>query len=124
MKVQEFNTSYGYDILYDGIDTDSDNEIEEHQLIFAGNGHSTVYRLTPDDTWVALTGDPGAEELTLRDGNVGIGTSSPDTRLQMHSNSIKYSDINATAGSEDAWNQHGFKLTSDNNSINFRGCPR
>ena len=51
--------------------------------------------------------------------NVGIGTNSPDTRLQVHSNSIKYSDINATADSEDAWNQHGFKLTSDNNSINF-----
>ena len=85
VKVQEFNTRYGYDILYDGIDTDGDNEIEEHQLIFAGNGHSTVYRLTPDDTWVALTGDPGAEELTLRDGEIGIGTTSPSTKLHISS---------------------------------------
>ena len=85
VKVQEFNTSYGYDILYDGIDTNGDNEIEEHQLIFAGSGHSTVYRLTPDDTWVALTGDPGAEELTLRDGEIGIGTTSPSTKLHISS---------------------------------------
>ena len=85
VKVQEFNTRYGYDILYDGIDTDGDNEIEEHQLIFAGSGYSTVYRLTPDDTWVALTGDPGIEELTLRDGEVGIGNAKPSTKLHVSS---------------------------------------
>ena len=52
-------------------------------------------------------------------GNVGIGTTSPGAKLEVKSDSIKYSDVNATANSANAWNQHGLKVRSSNNSINF-----
>ena len=61
-----------------------------------------------------------SERLIInKDGNVGIGTTSPGAKLEVKSDSIKYSDVNATANSANAWNQHGLKVRSSNNSINF-----
>ena len=57
--------------------------------------------------------------LAGKGGNVGIGTTSPGAKLEVKSDSIKYSDVNATADSANAWNQHGLKVRSSNNSINF-----
>ena len=89
--MQEFSTYGAYDIEYDAIDTNTDGAIDEHHLILTGSGSSRIYRLTPDDTWVALTGQTGVEELTLRDGNVGIGTTDPDDSLEVVGGGIKIS---------------------------------
>ena len=106
-----------------GYAMESDSGIESPILFGydAGANYDNKIRfsaMTTSDRSLA-TGLQDRMVIDMTSGNVGIGTNSPDTRLQVHSSSIKYSDINARAGSEDAWNQHGFKLTSDNNSINF-----
>ena len=83
IELQEFITSVGYDIFYDGIDTNGNDVSDEHQIIIAGSWATHIYRLTPDDTWVALTSQPGDEALSLRDGNIGIGTTSPSTKFHV-----------------------------------------
>lgn len=61
----------------------------------------------------------GNNQYSAVSGNVGIGTATPDTKLDILDNSIDYDNVNATAGNTNAWNQHGLKITGSNNSMNF-----
>ena len=96
---------------------------EAGALVFNTDTNKTyVYNGT---TWVIASGTnenwttSGNNQYSAVSGNVGIGNPTPDTKLDIKDDSIDFDNVNATAGSGNAWNQHGLKITGSNNSMNF-----